>query len=110
MCATAFIGRAAWRFSMRLAMAAAAAEAMAPRSPVFSNEPSSLGSADAADDLAGSAAVAAALATRGLALAVALRADVLAGSRGAGFRLVARIERLLLRSGHALAEQATYLA
>jgi hypothetical protein len=33
MCATAFIGRAAWPFSMRLAIAAVAADVSAPRIP-----------------------------------------------------------------------------
>jgi hypothetical protein len=39
MCATAFSGRAAWRFSMRLQIAAAAADAAAAASPEASARP-----------------------------------------------------------------------
>src|SRR5687767_5016963 len=98
MCATAFIGRAAWPFSIRLAIAAMAPDASAPQSPVLRTfATSSLGPANAPDDLAGAAAVAALLATRGLALAVALGADVLARAGRSGARFIARLHGFRVR-------------
>src|SRR5688572_8001146 len=88
MWAIAFSGRAAWPFSARLNAAAATAEAAAPASPPATIR---LSAPNSADDLAGATAVAARLAAQGLAFAVALRADVFAGARRAGLRLVARV-------------------
>jgi hypothetical protein len=95
MCTIAFIGRAAWRFSMRLAMAAAAADKTAPRRPVLNNAPSRSRPADTANDFPGSAAVAAYFSARGLAFAVALRAYILPGPGRARPRLVAGIQGLV---------------
>src|SRR5688572_21102022 len=110
MWAMALMGRAAWPFSTRLARAAAAADAKAPRIPLFRTlSKSSLGPANAADDLAGAAAVAAFLAARGLALAVALGADVLARAGRSGARFIARLHGFRVRLFHAVSPASSSL-
>src|SRR4051812_1391895 len=100
MCVIAFIGCAACRFSIRLASAAASAEASAavpPETSARERNFTALCAPDALDDLPGAAAIRARLAVGELAAAVAVGTDVFTGSQGARRGLVARVERRALR-------------